>query len=338
MAGVELLPQSHGLADENGKKNVNGELEEEDVVVNGDVGTSKKKRKKKRNKAGQENEKEAGFPSSVDTVTKQLEKQTLETKEKDEEEEDGEAEDGSNEKKKKKKKKKGAKGQTDPPSIPICDLYTNGIFPKGQECEYPKAQDGRSAAWRTTNDEKKALDQANEEIWTDFRQAAEAQQQVRKYVMGFIKPGMTMNEICEKLEDCSRKLIKEKGLYAFPMGCSLNNCAAHYTPNAGDTTVPHTEFCAQRCDGARPFNARYCSTVKKMREDCNSSIDLRSFTFNAWRTNSRIARAFLREECNRALSAALNKHRLPSLCTRQWSCIHSIPVVSPLKETQKIYF
>lgn len=24
---------------------------------------------------------------------------------------------------------------------------------------------------------------------------------------------------------------------AFPTGCSLNHCAAHYTPNAGDTTV-----------------------------------------------------------------------------------------------------
>ncbi|OWK16595.1 METAP2 [Cervus elaphus hippelaphus] len=51
---------------------------------------------------------------------------------------------------------------------------------------------------------------------------------------------MTMIEICEKLEDCSRKLIKENGLnagLAFPTGCSLNNCAAHYTPNAGDTTV-----------------------------------------------------------------------------------------------------
>lgn len=44
----------------------------------------------------------------------------------------------------------------------------------------------------------------------------------------------------ERLEDCSRKLIKESGLsagLAFPTGCSLNHCAAHYTPNAGDATV-----------------------------------------------------------------------------------------------------
>lgn len=35
-----------------------------------------------------------------------------------------------------------ARVQTDPPSVPICDLYPNGVFPKGQECEYPPTQDG----------------------------------------------------------------------------------------------------------------------------------------------------------------------------------------------------
>lgn len=51
---------------------------------------------------------------------------------------------------------------------------------------------------------------------------------------------MTMIEICEELERCSRALINENGLkagLAFPTGCSRNNCAAHYTPNNGDTTV-----------------------------------------------------------------------------------------------------
>ena len=35
-------------------------------------------------------------------------------------------------------------------------------------------------------------------------------------------------------------MINEQGLeagLAFPTGCSLNHCAAHYTPNAGDKTV-----------------------------------------------------------------------------------------------------
>lgn len=34
------------------------------------------------------------------------------------------------------------KGQTDPPSIPICELYPSGDFPKGEECEYPASKDG----------------------------------------------------------------------------------------------------------------------------------------------------------------------------------------------------
>lgn len=34
------------------------------------------------------------------------------------------------------------KGQTDPPSVPICELYPNGDFPKGEECEYPPSKDG----------------------------------------------------------------------------------------------------------------------------------------------------------------------------------------------------
>lgn len=52
-----------------------------------------------------------------------------------------------------------------------------------------------SAAWRTSNEEKKMLDKANEEMWNDFRQAAEAHRQVRQYVKSWIKPGMTMIDI-----------------------------------------------------------------------------------------------------------------------------------------------
>lgn len=35
-----------------------------------------------------------------------------------------------------------AKGQTDPPSVPICELYPSGDFPNGEECEYPPSKDG----------------------------------------------------------------------------------------------------------------------------------------------------------------------------------------------------
>lgn len=35
-----------------------------------------------------------------------------------------------------------AKVQTDPPSIPICDLFPSNVYPKGEECQYPPTQDG----------------------------------------------------------------------------------------------------------------------------------------------------------------------------------------------------
>lgn len=56
----------------------------------------------------------------------------------------------------------------------------------------------------------------------------------------WIKPGMTMIQICEELESTARRLIGEDGLkagLAFPTGCSRNHCAAHYTPNTGELYV-----------------------------------------------------------------------------------------------------
>ncbi|KAH7664881.1 hypothetical protein AAVH_43361 [Aphelenchoides avenae] len=101
-------------------------------------------------------------------------------------------------------------------------------------------KDDRTAVNRMTNEEKKALDETYLDIYKDFRRAAESHRQTRKYVKSWIKPGMSMTDICERLETHSRRMINESGLdagLAFPTGCSINNCAAHYTPNAGDPTV-----------------------------------------------------------------------------------------------------
>jgi methionyl aminopeptidase len=79
-----------------------------------------------------------------------------------------------------------------------------------------------------------------QEEYNEIRKAAEVHRQVRKYAQENIKPGMSMIQICEMIENGTRELIQENGLeagIAFPTGCSLNNVAAHYTPNAGDTTV-----------------------------------------------------------------------------------------------------
>ncbi|CAI2352269.1 unnamed protein product [Caenorhabditis sp. 36 PRJEB53466] len=125
---------------------------------------------------------------------------------------------------------------------PIDEQFADGKFPhsKDETPYYLKGKDGRVATDRESNEEKKALDASYEETWQDYRRSAEAHRQVRQYVKSWIKPGMSMIDICERLETTSRRLIKENGLeagLAFPTGCSLNHCAAHYTPNAGDTTV-----------------------------------------------------------------------------------------------------
>ncbi|TNM91588.1 hypothetical protein fugu_019968 [Takifugu bimaculatus] len=267
---------------------LNGEAEDrEETDPVEETGKKKKKKKKKSKTATADGAGNEGEADEVPKVSKQLEKQVIEDKEEDGEEDGDDGENASGKKKKKKKKKKGPKSQTDPPSVPICELYTSGTFPIGQECEYPVLQDGRSAVWRMTNEERRALDRANEEMWNDFRQAAEAHRQVRQHVRSFIKPGLTMIDICERLENCSRKLIKENGLnagLAFPTGCSLNHCAAHYTPNAGDTTVlqyddvckidfgTHINGRIIDCAFTVTFNPKYDKLLEAVREATNTGI------------------------------------------------------------------
>lgn len=61
------------------------------------------------------------------------------------------------------------------------------------------------------------------------------------------------------LEEASRKTINENGLdagLAFPTGCSINHCAAHYTPNAGDNTVlQYDDVC--KIDFGTHINGRF---------------------------------------------------------------------------------
>lgn len=91
----------------------------------------------------------------------------------------------------------------------------------------------------------------------------------------------------EILEDIARKLIDEKGLeagLAFPTGCSLNNCAAHYTPNNGDNTVfEYDDVCkidigthinGRIIDSAftMTFNSKYDKLLEAVREATNTGI------------------------------------------------------------------
>lgn len=131
--------------------------------------------------------------------------------------------------------KAGRKQQTDPPSIPVMELFPDGKFPAGEWQSY-KADN----VWREKSDEMQQREALEQDMINDARQAAEVHRQVRQYMRGYMKPDMPMIHICETLENMVRKLISENGLkagIAFPTGCSLNHIAAHWTPNAGDTTV-----------------------------------------------------------------------------------------------------
>ncbi|KAJ3209155.1 Methionine aminopeptidase 2B [Dinochytrium kinnereticum] len=171
----------------------------------------------------------------------------------DDEAEDGTvAQDPSKKKKKKKKKKKSAGAaaadpakqaingaskmiQTEPPTIPVAKMFLNDIFPVGEIQEYKEDN-----LWRTTSEEKKHVELIYKDQYNEARKAAEVHRQVRKYAQKVIKPGMTMIEISELIENGTRNLIEANGLQAgiaFPTGCSLNHVAAHYTPNSGDPTV-----------------------------------------------------------------------------------------------------
>ena len=75
----------------------------------------------------------------------------------------------------------------------------------------------------------------------------------------------------------------EAGL-AFPTGCSLNNCAAHYSPNAGDETVlgyddvckidfgTHVNGHIIDCAWTVTFNPKYDKLKEAVRAATNAGI------------------------------------------------------------------
>ncbi|KAI9755264.1 MAG: Methionine aminopeptidase 2 [Lichina confinis] len=152
-------------------------------------------------------------------------------------------------KKRKPKKKKNAAAaatatagsQTSPPRVPVSQLFPNEQYLEGELVDYRNEN-----AYRTTSEEKRHLDRMNQDFLKDYRQAAEVHRQVRQWAQKSIKPGQTLTEIAEGIEDGVRALTGHQGLeegdnlkagMGFPTGLSLNNCAAHYTPNAGNKMV-----------------------------------------------------------------------------------------------------
>jgi methionyl aminopeptidase len=124
-------------------------------------------------------------------------------------------------------------------------LFPNGEYPEGQTQEYKSENN-----FRTTSEEKRHLDRMKSDWLNDYRQAAEVHRQVRHWAQKNIKPGQTLTEIAEGIEDSVRALTGHPGLeegdniiggVGFPTGLSINHIAAHYTPNAGNKWVLQQE-------------------------------------------------------------------------------------------------
>ncbi|KAJ4395909.1 Methionine aminopeptidase 2 [Gnomoniopsis smithogilvyi] len=140
--------------------------------------------------------------------------------------------------KKKKKKKKAATTQSDPPRVLMSQLFPNNTYPVGEEVAYT----GDENTSRTTSEEKRYLGRMDDDFLTDYRHAAETHRQVRQWAQGWIKPGMSLTEIANGIEDSVRALTGHSGLeegdaikagMGFPTGLNLNDVAAHYSPNIG---------------------------------------------------------------------------------------------------------
>jgi len=127
-------------------------------------------------------------------------------------------------------------GQTFPPTKTVASLYKDGKFPKGELMRHP----GDHNTFRVTDKEKRAMDRMANDMVQQVREASEVHRQVRSWAQTWIKPGIKLADMCEKIENMNRKLVGEQGLergIGFPTGCSINHIAAHYTPNPGEEDV-----------------------------------------------------------------------------------------------------
>ena len=123
------------------------------------------------------------------------------------------------------------------PTETLSTMYKDQpCFPEGERMEYTQE-------WnlpRTTNAELREKERNLLNI-EDYRKAAQVHMRVRQWVQQWFKPGMSDLFVCENIERKVREMCEVEGVnttkagMAFPCGVSLNNCAAHYTPNPGDS-------------------------------------------------------------------------------------------------------
>lgn len=172
--------------------------------------------------------------------------------------------------------------QTNPPTIPIADQFPDGVFPEGEISEYLNEN-----AYRTSSAEKRDLEVLMNYDYQALRKAAECHRQVRKWAQSYIKPGQQLIDIVETLEAKNLELIQANFLeagQAFPTGISINDCAAHYTPNPKDYKVlgkddvckldfgTHVGGLLIDCAFTISFNERYDNLLQAVKDATNQGI------------------------------------------------------------------
>lgn len=147
---------------------------------------------------------------------------------------------------KKKKMKVANPQQTSLPRVEIAALFENQQYPEGEITEYVIKNDNLQ---RTTAEELRHLSvlrNMDDQYLNDYRKAAEVHRQVRQYAQSIIKPGITMDQLAQEIEDGVRALTGHQGFepgdslkagMGFPTGLCLNNIGAHWTPNPGAKSV-----------------------------------------------------------------------------------------------------
>ena len=92
-------------------------------------------------------------------------------------------------------------GQTNPPTIPVTELFKGREYPVGEITEHPD----ENVTHRMTSEEARARDRLQEDLYSKLRLGAEVHRQVRSFAQSIIKPGIKLAEMCEQLENKNRE-------------------------------------------------------------------------------------------------------------------------------------
>lgn len=74
----------------------------------------------------------------------------------------------------------------------------------------------------------------NNEIYEKYKLAGKIVRKVREYGIDLIKPGVSFEEIANKVE---QKILENNAGLAFPVNISVNEIAAHYSPVTNDENI-----------------------------------------------------------------------------------------------------